>query len=313
MKMISFDIGIKNMAYCIFDLSNSNITSQTPFYIHDWKVANLMETAEDTVTKGLLCNCPSKKKLKKGESEKPCGRQAKYKSPDEQQTLCDKHAKIQTNWRVPDSRFSEKSLKTTNVEGLIKLWDEVIPNGNIRPKKRADMITFMTNYLKPLSLSPISLKKGKLASEIDLITIGKSIKEHFDKIDIPDISLVLIENQISPIANRMKTIQGMLAQYFIMRYESIDIRFISSSNKLKLFSKGQQQMELKEKPKESEEKTDGQKYKEHKKDAVLYCKEIFTKYKIDPKWLSSLETKKKDDLADCFLQGIWFLQKDMKK
>ena len=28
---------------------------------------------------------------------------------------------------------------------------------------------------------------------------------------------VIIENQISPIANRMKTIQGMITQYFIMK------------------------------------------------------------------------------------------------
>ena len=41
--------------------------------------------------------------------------------------------------------------------------------------------------------------------------------------DIESITHVFIENQISPIANRMKTIQGMLAQYFIMK-SNIDWR-----------------------------------------------------------------------------------------
>ena len=37
-----------------------------------------------------------------------------------------------------------------------------------------------------------------------------------------------------PIANRMKTIQGMIAQYFIDKNVKL-IKFISASNKLKNF------------------------------------------------------------------------------
>jgi len=141
------------------------------------------------------------------------------------------------------------------------------------------------------------------------VTIGKSIRSYFDVVikDHRDIGLVLIENQISPIANRMKTIQGLLAQYFIMRYDTIDIRMISSANKLKQFVKKEEKE--KEEKEKKEEKTDSQKYKEHKKDGVIYCKQLFETYKIDEKWISALDTKKKDDLADCFLQGIWFLKK----
>ena len=42
MKTISFDVGIKNMAYCIFDCSSG-------IDILDWKVLNLNE--ENTVVK----------------------------------------------------------------------------------------------------------------------------------------------------------------------------------------------------------------------------------------------------------------------
>ena len=51
-----------------------------------------------------------------------------------------------------------------------------------------------------------------------MVTLGKNMKGVFDEImcDVSGIEIVLIENQISPIANRMKTIQGMIMQYFIM-------------------------------------------------------------------------------------------------
>ena len=61
------------------------------------------------------------------------------------------------------------------------------------------------------------------------------MKQCLQNASFTDITHVVIENQLSPIANRMKTIQGMLAQYFIMIDENIDIQFISSSNKLKQF------------------------------------------------------------------------------
>jgi len=302
MKIISFDIGIKNMAYCIFDLSSTVV----PFQIADWKVANLIANEDPQIQ--YTCTCHSTKKPKKGQPIKPCGKKAKYQTP-QAQYLCDKHAKSQQEYRVPESKFSEKVLKTNKLDDLIEKWTQVIPLETVRPKKRTDMITFMTDYLKPRTLCPLIIKKEKLANDIDLVTIGKSIRSYFDVVikDHRDIGLVLIENQISPIANRMKTIQGLLAQYFIMRYDTIDIRMISSANKLKQFVKKEEKE--KEEKEKKEEKTDSQKYKEHKKDGVIYCKQLFETYKIDEKWISALDTKKKDDLADCFLQGIWFLKK----
>jgi hypothetical protein len=59
------------------------------------------------------------------------------------------------------------------------------------------------------------------ANDADLVSIGWAIKREFGKLEhMSDVSHVIIENQISPIATRMKTIQGMLAQYFIMRSKS---------------------------------------------------------------------------------------------
>ena len=57
MKVISFDVGIKNMAYCIFDIS-SNI-SQYPKII-EWNILNLLNINDEPIP--LCKQLTSKKK-----------------------------------------------------------------------------------------------------------------------------------------------------------------------------------------------------------------------------------------------------------
>ena len=131
---------------------------------------------------------------------------------------------------------------------------------------------------------------------------------------IDQVTTVIIENQISTIATRMKSIQAMLAQYFIMRNTEIAIEFVSSANKLKEFTQENRENKEKDKEKEKEkEKTTKQTYKQHKKDSVQYTEEIIKKNEYLSRWLPEFTaSKKKDDLADAFLQGIWFLKKTEK-
>ena len=127
--------------------------------------------------------------------------------------------------------------------------------------------------------------------DLDLITLGRNLKKAFDIIfscDFLDLTHVIIENQISPIANRMKTLQGMICQYFIMKTNS-HIEFVSSSNKLKNVD------------------NKNSSYSERKKLSVSETINTLEN-KTYTNWVDLFKShKKKDDLADSFLQGIWYL------
>jgi hypothetical protein len=289
-KIISFDVGIKNMAYCVFELDNKNCK------IHDWNVVNLMNDSE------VKLDVPKCKVLSK-KTKKSCDHLAKYSKGE--LCFCEKHAKT-SDFTIPTKASSQTTLKKLKLIDLFKhANDNNIPDINLSEKKPQVLEKIMTYYDSVLLKPIVTVKKN--AKEHSLIEIGKSIKREFQKISsMKDVQIVLIENQISPLASRMASIQGLLTQYFIMEnnenLQEIIIEFISSKNKLKLFSNTSE---------DSVPKTTNEKYKQHKKDGVTYAKQIISENPLFEPWLSSLDTKKKDDLADCFLQGIWYI-KDKK-
>ena len=86
-----------------------------------------------------------------------------------------------------------------------------------------------------LSNNYLNFVEKSKTQDYSLLDYGKGIKKIFDKTFLDmKIDYVLIENQIGPLALRMKSIQAMLIQYFIDN-NITNIECISSSNKLKEF------------------------------------------------------------------------------
>ena len=219
----------------------------------------------------------------------PCVKPAKYTKIN--QCFCIKHAK-KDKYVLPSSDLKTSYINKQKLQKLIDIVAKYKIQSNVEKPKKADLISLITAFAKENCYEEL-VKTS--ASDVDLITIGKNIKLKFDSLFLEEtnIDYVIIENQISPIANRMKTIQGQIVQYFIMSGINVaNIEFISASNKLKEF--------------ETDDKTE---YKDRKKLGIVKTQETLQHNENFSNMLDYFNThKKKDDLADSFLQGLWFIK-----
>jgi hypothetical protein len=251
--LISFDVGIKNLAYCILSHDGN---------IHSWGVINLCGDEEK-------CCANTKKGI--------CNKKASYTHGGNY--YCGTHAKSAKLPLAPDVYYKIIKAKKPTKKALAEL--------SIHLKTYGDA----DELCEACSFSHITKITGtKAAGDMDLVNIGIALKNRLP-LDLPleEITLVAIENQIGPIANRMKCVQGMLTQFFIDRGIE-DVVYVSSSNKLKAFDV----------PKKT--------YKERKTSSVQVVRDLITNSDNADTLLKEFDThKKKDDLADAYLQGIWAL------
>ncbi len=217
MKLLSIDIGVKNLAHCLLD-SNE---------ILDWNVHNLTPTY----------------------------------------TCCSKAT------HVLDGYMCKKCLLAKTLPQLLCLCKgHDIPFGT-----KKEMIQ--------------RIKKKWTPIEFTMSELGKQIMKVYDPLEA---HIVLVENQIGPLASKMKGIQGMVVQYWLMR--GAEVHCISATNKLKLYHSGPTT------------------YAERKKLSIHYAKEVLKEKEWDDAFF--IKHKKKDDLADTLLQAMWFLNShnlDMEK
>lgn len=269
MYILSIDVGIKNLAYCLFHLKNEN-----EFNIAKWNVIDLISDQKQTC-------CISKKNGDK------CTYQAKYCKNNEY--YCKKHAKASEKYIIANQELNKTKYKRMTCHKLKALVEKQgIILDNDKKYTKTILIELLDTFIGDKCFEVVSEKK---CDDVNLVMLGRKICEKFNN-ELGDIKVdcVIIENQISPLANRMKTIQGMLAQYFIMN-DTKTIEFISAMNKLKQWVK---------------RKTT---YNERKKLGIQVTIDLLNNNNQFKIWDSNfLSSKKKDDLADAFLQGIWYVQ-----
>jgi len=276
MKILSIDVGIKNFSFCLFELQSPGEQSNH-LKVIKWDNIDLSEKTEVNcieIDKNGLCNKPAK-------------------FTKDGKCYCLKHSKKQ-NFLHPSSDLKQSYINKQKIQTLIDISDKYkIKYEN--PPKKTNLIASINEFINNNCFTAVEKTNAK---KVDLVTIGRNIQHRFDDIlcdHLNTINTIIIENQIGPIANKMKTIQGMISQYFIMKNNNIQIEFISASNKLKDFL-----------PKATSEKTD---YKQRKKLGVQTCLEFMSTDFRFKEWETFFNKhNKKDDLSDCFLQGLWFIK-----
>ena len=292
MNILSFDVGMKNLAYCLFRIENKQYT------ILDWDIINICSNSkeEKQICQGVK---------KKGEK---CIKQGYYFKNDF--CFCKVHAKNQ-KYLIPTKEILKiEKLKVVDVKKLMVKY-HLETNKKMLKK---DCLKIVNEYLEK---NYFTTKKKIKTKDVDFFTYGKNMKIHFEKLfkDI-HLDLILIENQIGPLALRMKVLQGMILQHFIER-KCENVLSVNSSNKLKEFM--QKKTTYSERKKESIKITlvllehINKQFIKQKQNSFFNKKSLNTYENSNSKkinWYEYLKLhKKKDDLADCFLQGIWYFKK----
>lgn len=293
-RIMSIDVGIKNLALCVLDISRTCLT------LVAWEVLDLVPS--------ISCE--------------KCKTSAVFHK--HKHYLCRTHAK-QTliegrQYAIPTKTMDVSALPKQTKASLIALIKRSYPPTSldtvtlqdIQKYKKDELIQYITSRMPPM----YDRVKQNKTCEISFAEYGKAIVDQLDPFG--KVDAVLIENQISPIANRMKTIQGMLTQYFVMRDVPV-IEYISSSNKLKV----QQWIThpLNEDICETTRMTGGVRstYSTRKKDGISLTYHLLHHPHVSISSTTTLDIiyppsthhhfdthKKKDDLADALLQGIWW-------
>jgi hypothetical protein len=270
MKILSIDVGMKHLAFCLF-----NIENKEKYTIDKWDVINLCKSTHEKKCMG---------KTKKG---KCCDKAAKYYKDNEY--YCKTHAKNH-QYHIPTNNLKIKKIKKLKLNELKSLTKTLeIPLPNKKKIIKREYIETITEHLEKYYFNFIDKINTK---DVNLIEYGRSLKNNFnDILQNIDVQCVIVENQIGPLALRMKTLQGMIMQHFIEKECQI-VEEVSPLNKLKEFI--------------NNKKTS---YSERKKMGIEVTKKLIKETISIQKWEQHfLKHAKKDDLADSYLQGIWYIK-----
>lgn len=280
MRVLSWDIGIINLAYCLIDMNGAD------YKIIDWDVINL------TDRESIKCSM--------------CKINPSFYQESTEKYYCKVHSKS-INIIPPefDSLFSSNTINSCCYSGKNKCD---------KKSKYTDMSNMM--YCNTHSKAKYkSICNSYKMARYSKKTIASQSMDNFrlklfteleKRPNLFSCEKVVVENQPSMKNPRMKTISGCVYDYYMIRgifdrhitnSNITEVHFMSPSNKLKLANNGDT-MEL-VKLKGDDSKT----YKLTKQLGIKYCGEMIQKF---PEWVTFFNShKKKDDLADCFLQGMY--------
>jgi hypothetical protein len=303
--ILSFDVGVINLSYCLLtkkkfikdvlpieinNLKNNELINE---YL-DWDIIewNNIDLTDIIINK---CDCGNKANL--------------YNIIDDEiKYYCKIHAR---NINIQEKIFDDYFIKCD------KNIDKICQYKNICNKKATynNCNSFYCSIHAKLKHKNdnknIEIKeyKKKKSTSLNFDDVKfKLISELEKRKNLLNANYVVIENQPSFKNPRMKSIASTLYDYYLIRgiidkqitkSNIIQVKFMSPSNKLKLINDNDNK-ELVKVKNNSESKS----YKLTKNLSIKYCSELINHLPNMVTFFNS--NKKKDDLADSFLQGIYF-------
>ncbi len=291
MKVLSWDVGIINLAYCLIDYNKET----KEYKILDWDIINLTDREKMKCTE-----CNANPSFYQSMSEKYyCKNHSKNAliTPPEFDILFKLNTENSCVFEGKAGNCGKKTKYQYNNQS-----DNSDCYCNVHAKSK---YTSICNTFKLQKHSKVGI--DKMSMDDFLLRL---VKELDKRPNLLNCEAVFIENQPTMKNPRMKTISVTLYNYYIIRgiidkhisnSPLKEVHFMAPSNKLKLANDGDKVELVKVKNNEDDSKT----YKLTKALGVKYCMEMIKQF---PEWVEKFNShKKKDDLADCFLQGMYAL------
>jgi|UniRef100_A0A6C0ECV1 hypothetical protein len=313
--ILSFDVGVVNLSYCLLT-KNTFDNNKLNWDIIEWNNIDLTNRNNEKCHCGLkafytntinnkifyYCKKHSKNLNLNIESFEDCFDKCLNNKKSDNSYKCCHILKSKDNTKYCDKYAQYKQKNHLNSDSAIE------PNiDNNKYYCTIHAKSYITNKTKLLDLKNFKIKNSSCLNFDDLKY--KLIMELENRPSLLLANYVVIENQPSFKNPRMKSIASTIYDYYLIRgiidksriKSNINqVKFMSPSNKLKLADNNDTNEIIKVKKTDNDAKT----YKLTKSLGIKYCTDLI---KHLSEWLSYFEKhKKKDDLADSFLQGVYF-------
>lgn len=304
MKILSFDVGAIHLAYCLLEINPDKIPH---FSIKEWNVVNLCDY--ETIHK-TCCECENL---------------PKYIHPISNIGYCVKHSRGIKNIVVAPKLAYKikklnklllvsdiwmpllKSLKSQEESVLTYIKEKSfmkLENMTFKDLTKEYLGTFKKDELLFQAQAVIQRftwrsKERKTIDQVTAIQMGKHLKMYMDALKKERkwselVDKVVIENQLGNLAVKMMRIQGMITQYFIDN-DVEDIEYVPATKKLSGEFIGQLSGIY------DIDNVETASYNDRKKASVMIVGQLMK----ECEWKEYFnQHKKKDDLADCLLQGL---------
>jgi hypothetical protein len=314
MRVLSFDVGIRNLAGCIIGW-NESLNLKSNLSIHYWDIINVVDNKKINETPHTCLHTDCKMKPK-----------SYIEFNNIKYCFCTRHLKDNQTLTnhifepYTDANFTE-ILRDENICCIECNQDNVTTSLTKRKKTLykntildkilcAKHYKQLTSKIETAKKKIISFSKSKVkdmtTNDLKLQLI-KCLDARKDVL-LKNIDMVLIENQPTFKNPTMKSVSDTIYTWFMIRgiidaelngSTIKEIKFISPSNKLREFN-----------TETIDEADENQKYKITKKLSIENTKTILASYGLNESISRILSFDKKDDLADSFLQG-WYVLNSM--